>query len=205
MFGRSSSTVKDPGDVVDQQDNTMVDEPTVEQRENHAARVGAEQQADADRTGRIMTRPSLRRKNMAQPTPATEPYPTTRPDLVNEPEATEAELEPARWAHVSFVASVSVVLGTLAVAATLTGLLAPFGFVAGILAVLFGLLAMPAVRRRNVTGHGLVGFGILLGLAAIVLSMVAMSHQVSWLSSRTDEVATVHTWLTSHMHWLRRW
>jgi hypothetical protein len=97
------------------------------------------------------------------------------------------------------------IVGTLAIAATLTGLLAPLGFAAGILALLLGLIALVAVRRPNVTGHGLMVFGIVFGLIAIALSMLAMGGQLSWLSKNTDEIATVHTWLNDHFHWLRRW
>ncbi len=38
-----------------------------------------------------------------------------------------------------------------------------------------------------------------------MLSVLAMSHYVSWLSDRTDEIAVLHSWLNDHLHWLRRW
>jgi hypothetical protein len=43
------------------------------------------------------------------------------------------------------------------------------------------------------------------GVVAVGLSVLAMSHSVSWLSNRTDEIAVLHTWLNDHIHWLRRW
>ena len=50
------------------------------------------------------------------------------------------------------MATLSLIAGTLVVAATLTGPLAPLGFVAGVLAVLFGVFAVYAVaafRRQR--------------------------------------------------------
>jgi hypothetical protein len=115
-----------------------------------------------------------------------------------------AVAERQRWAHVSSAATFSLIVAVGAIAATLTGLLAPLGFAGGILAVLLGLAAFTGVRRSGVTGHSLVTLGIVLGLAAIVLSVLAMGHQISWLDSRTDEVARLHNWLNNHMHWMRR-
>jgi hypothetical protein len=103
------------------------------------------------------------------------------------------------------MATLSLIAGTLAVAATLTGLLAPLGFVAGVLAVLFGVFAIYAVRRPAVNGHGLIALGLLFGVVAVGLSVLAMNHSVSWLSNRTDEIAVLHNWLNDHIHWLRRW
>ncbi|HEY2793902.1 MAG TPA: hypothetical protein VGJ28_16170 [Micromonosporaceae bacterium] len=195
MFGRHATETPSGETLVEERpdqavaDDTLVDEKTAEAREDEAAREGAEEQAESDNTQRISTRPVV----------TTAPPPVvTEPDVVEEPVKTG-------WAHVSLTASLSLVIGTLAIAATLTGLLAPLGFAAGILAVLLGFAALVGVRRNNVTGHGLMVFGIVFGLIAVVLSMLAMGGQLSWLSNKTDEIATVHTWLNDHFHWLRRW
>jgi hypothetical protein len=203
MFGRHATETPSGETLVEERpdqavaDDTLVDEKTAEAREDEAAREGAEEQAESDNTQRISTRPVV----------TTAPPPVvTEPDVVEEPVAEPVE-EPVKtgWAHVSLTASLSLVIGTLAIAATLTGLLAPLGFAAGILAVLLGFAALVGVRRNNVTGHGLMVFGIVFGLIAVVLSMLAMGGQLSWLSNKTDEIATVHTWLNDHFHWLRRW
>jgi hypothetical protein len=201
MFGRHASEtpsgdtlVEDPTDpAVADTDNAVVDENTAEVREQEAAREGAEQQAEADNTQRIRTRPVV-----ATPPVVDEPATVDEPVTVEEPVKTG-------WAHVSLMATLSLVVGTAAIGATLTGLLAPLGFAAGILAILLGFIALVAVRRNNVTGHGLMVFGIAFGVVAVVLSMLAMGGQLSWLSSKTDEIATVHNWLNDHFHWLRRW
>jgi multisubunit Na+/H+ antiporter MnhB subunit len=110
-----------------------------------------------------------------------------------------------RRSRVSIAATLSLISGTLAVAATLTGLLAPLGFVAGVIGVLFGVFGLYAVRRPGINGHGLVALGLLFGLVAIAVSAFAITHSVSWISNRSDEIASVHNWLNNHFHWLRRW
>ena len=180
--GTRAETVPSRSDGTERWDpEPAVSERAAEQREANAAREAAAEQAANDRTETL---------------PAGEP--------VAEP-VTEPVTDSKRWAHVSGMATLSLIVGTLAVAATLTGLLAPLGFAAGVAAILIGIIALYAVRRPGVTGHTLVGLGVLFGLVAIVLSVLAMNDSVSWLSSKTDEIATVHNWLNDHMHWLRRW
>ena len=172
---RGGQMVEDRTDSLDPE--AAVTERAAERREANAASEAAAEQADGDGTDVV---------------PATEPV-------------SERVADTRRWAHVSGAATLSLIVGTLAVAATLTGLLAPLGFAAGVVAILIGIVALYAVRRPGVTGHTLVGLGVLFGLVAIVLSVLAMNDSVSWLSSKTDEIATVHNWLNDHMHWLRRW
>jgi hypothetical protein len=166
---------------------TALADPATERRDAAPARWGAADRADADRTETM---------------PATDPLATQADaDAVAEHEA----IAKRRWAHVSSAATLCLIVGTLSVAATLTGLLAPIGFAAGVLAVLLGIVALYAVRKPGVTGHALVGLGVLFGVVAIVLSVIAMTDSVSWLSSKTNEITNVHNWLNNHIHWLRRW
>jgi hypothetical protein len=229
MFGRHNSTISDPdGTVVDERGERIVSSPDGTRsdarvagsadRPDDTAPMPRANQVVEDRTGRLSTEPVVTERaaeereasaareaadeqaanDRTETLPAREPV--TEPEPVPEPVA-----DTKRWAHVSAMAMLSLIVGTLAVAATLTGLLAPLGFAGGVLAILIGIVALYAVRRPGVTGHTLVGLGVLFGLVAIVLSVLAMNDSVSWLSSKTDEVATVHTWLNDHMHWLRRW
>jgi hypothetical protein len=71
--------------------------------------------------------------------------------------------------------------------------------------VILGLISVASVGRPHVTGHGVVLTGLTFGVVAVVLSLLAINGQLSWLSSKTDEIAVVHNWLNEHMHWLRRW
>ena len=192
MFGRHSSS--DP-----QSSDSSFDE-----RGQRVMTRSGPDDAKATTTGvRRRFRPSRR----SEPTVAdpTSPYGSVDDTNVDGTIVGEEAVESVRRVHVSGAATLSLIVGTLAIAAALTGLLAPVGFVAGILAVLIGVLALYAVRRPRVAGHSLVGLGVLFGLVAIVLSVLAMSDAVSWLSKGSDEIASVHNWLNNHMHWLRRW
>jgi hypothetical protein len=203
MFGRNSPTSTPPDQPVEDErgaqtenfrgpvaesapgGHTYSSDQVAEQREADAERNGRDEQAAADGDTRLM------------------PGGTTEP--VEPTEVRETDRAAKRWVHVSAMATLSLIVGTLAVAATFTGLLAPLGFAGGVLAVLIGLLALAAVRRPAVTGHTLVMLGILFGVVAIALSLLAINDSLSWLSNKTDEVSTVHTWLNNHIHWLRRW
>lgn len=200
MFGRHTTTTTDPdGTVVEDRGERSVSSPDSPGADTVPGRLGGTDRTPHDDhvvEDRTETLPAT--GTAIDPATATATEPATEP--VPAPVA-----EAKRWAHVSGTATLSLIVGTLAVAATLTGLLAPVGFAAGVLAILIGIIALYFVRRPGVTGHTLIGLGVLFGLVAIVLSVLAMTDSVSWLSSKTDEIGTVHNWLNDHMHWLRRW
>jgi hypothetical protein len=187
MFGRHSTTSVDERPV----NGTEVDDRTG---------VITRDDTDGD-TERVAARPNSMDKRRVNE--VDEPRDETKPAI--DDKTTDEVETPAGWAHVSFTATLSVVAGTLAIVATLTGLLAPLGFAAGVVAVILGLISVASVGRPHVTGHSLVLTGLALGVVAIVLSLLAINGQLSWLSSKTDEIAVVHNWLNDHMHWLRRW
>jgi hypothetical protein len=189
MFGRHSATAVADRDTAADDRTEVVETP----------RVVDQTMTDSDVTQRRA--PVVDDERVVEPTPSEDERVVEK----REPVAVVPEAEPQRWAHVSFMAALSLVIGVLAVAATLTGLLAPVGFAAGVLAVLVGALATYSVSRPNVTGHGLVVFGVLFGAIAIILSLLAINGQLSWLSSDTNEITTVHNWLNDNLHWMRRW
>ena len=210
MYGRQSSSVTDPGGTApgEQEERIMMSPGIPRPRPLEKAEVTG----PVARTNQVGADGSAARWGVTEPTDArnSDPWPAgalaPANESVTEP-ATEREplAAPTRRTRVSAMATLSLIAGTLAVAATLTGLLAPLGFVAGVLAVLFGVFAIYAVRRPAVNGQTLVGLGLLFGVVAVALSVLAMSHSVSWLSNRTDEITVLHNWLNDHIHWLRRW
>jgi len=109
------------------------------------------------------------------------------------------------WAHVSGLATLCLMMGTAAAGATLTGLLAPLGFAAGAIAIVLGIAGMGSVRHSGVTGHSLIGLGVLLGAASMLLAYLAITNQLPWLHSDTNEVANLHNWLDAHISWLAQW
>ncbi len=197
MFGRHSGTGVEDRPVND----APVDDRT------GAIKNGVAVDEDRD-TERMQARPGLAAEGRAETVDDAGPgvveghRSVAGPTTVDEPvDGTSRQ----RWAHVSLTATLSLIAGTVAVAATLTGLLAPLGFAVGVIAVILALTSVSGVGRSHVTGHGIVMTGLLFGAFAIVLSLLAINGQLPWLSSDTNEITVVHNWLNDHMHWLRRW
>jgi hypothetical protein len=188
----SARAADDPADerVVDR--DAVRDEPRTTRR--MAPFLGRRSTADETTTRSSATGTAVRDR-------AGEPVTTdTRPDT-EEPTVVERP----RWAHVSAMATLSLILGVLALAATLTGLLAPEGVALGVVGGAVAAGGLVGASRRGVTGHSLALLGLVASLGAILLGVLAITGQVSWLDSKTDEVARVHDWLVARMPWLKRW
>ncbi len=102
----------------------------------------------------------------------------------------------------SGMATISLILGVLAVAAVATGVLAAAGVAVGALAVLFGIGGVSATSRRHVAGRSEALFAVVLGLAAVVFGIMALTDTLSWLSSDTNQVSRLRDWLYDQMPWL---
>jgi hypothetical protein len=107
--------------------------------------------------------------------------------------------------RVSARAALSLVLGVLALAATFTGLLAYAGVILGVAAVVVAVFGLVGARQRRLTGQSLALLGVLCGLGAATLGVLAVTDQLSWLSSRTDEVTRLHDWIDARLPLIRRW
>lgn len=119
---------------------------------------------------------------------------------------TEPAIRPShRWAHVSLMATLSLIVGTAAALAVLSGALAPLGVVAGGVAVLLSLLGFSMVRRNGVTGHSIAMLGLLLGGASIVVGLLAINGNLSWLAQDTNGVTRLNDWLAANIEWLTNW
>jgi hypothetical protein len=121
-------------------------------------------------------------------------------------EPATADLTPMRrWTHVSAWATIGMITGLLAVATSLTGLLAPEGIAVGVLSIMICLIGWGSVRRPHVTGHSLVLIGLLTATAAIVIGVLAVTGDFGWPASSTNEIDRLHTWLNDHWPWLQHW
>jgi ElaB/YqjD/DUF883 family membrane-anchored ribosome-binding protein len=158
----------------------------------------------AARDERTTTRrmpPFLSRRPTTDETTTDRVVTDTRP-ATDEPDTV---VERRRWAHVSAMATLSLILGVLAVAVTLTGLLAAEGVALGVIGAAVAAGGMIGASRRGVTGHSLAFLGLVASLAAVLLGVLAIGGQLSWLDHKTDEVARVHDWLLAQLPWLKRW
>jgi hypothetical protein len=114
-------------------------------------------------------------------------------------------VERPRWAHVSAMATLSLIIGVAARAAPFTGLLAAEGVALGVVGGAVAAGGLVGASRRGITGHSLAFLGLVASLGAILLGVLAISGQLSWLDSKTDEVARMHNWLVAQLPWIKRW
>ncbi|WP_238014023.1 hypothetical protein KZZ52_10225 [Dactylosporangium sp. AC04546] len=162
---------------------------TDETRERPTKRIPAVGVLDSD-TDRLATRRSIDREAPAAPvSPAPEPVPNLRPT-------------PAR---ASLLATFGLMLGLVAVAVSLTGLLAPWALPIGALGLMFSFAGIVAGARPGVAGRGLGTLGVLAAGTAIVFGIIAMTGQVSWLDSNVDQVARLNDWLDAKLPWMKDW
>lgn len=123
---------------------------------------------------------------------------------VTEPVTEPVPVRPAP-ARVSLLATLGLIFGVAGVAAALTGLLAPWAIVAGALGLLFSFGGIIAGVRPNVAGRGLGTLGVLISGTAVVFGILALTGQVSWLDSHTDQVARLKDWLDARLPWMKDW
>ena len=121
-------------------------------------------------------------------------------------EPVTADLTPTRrWTHVSAWATIGLITGIVAVAASLTGLLAAEGIAVGVVSIMICLIGWRSVRRPHVTGHSLVLIGLLAAMAAIVIGVLAVTGDFAWPNHHTNEVDRLHIWLNARWPWLEHW
>ena len=108
---------------------------------------------------------------------------------------------PQMPSRVSVWAAGGALIAVVAICATVTGLLAPVGAAIGVVATVASLIGL-RTTNRYLAGHGLAIVGVLLGLAAIVISAFAVTRHYAWPNSTVDEVARWHSWLVARWPWL---
>lgn len=115
--------------------------------------------------------------------------------------AAAAERSHAR-PRTSVLASLGLVVAVVAVLAVASGVLAGLGVAIGALALVLGLAGLAATghRYRYLAGRGEATVTVLLSLGAIVVGILAVTGQLSWLDTGTDQVARLRdelpSWLT---------
>jgi len=108
-------------------------------------------------------------------------------------------------ARVSLLATVGLLLGITAAAATFTGRLAWVGVAAGAVAIVLSLAGVVAGARPHVAGRGLGTLGVLFGVVAIAFGVLAMTHTVSWLDSNVDTVGHIRHWFDTRLPFTKSW
>lgn len=115
------------------------------------------------------------------------------PGLAPEP-VTEPEVRGPR-PRASLMATLALISGVASALFVLTGVLAGYGIVLGALAVLFAVGGFSATSRRHVAGKSDAMIGLLLGIGAIVFGILVLTDSLSWLTTASDKVGDLRTWL----------
>ena len=184
---------------VDQRDDRIAAERTAGGDTTTIERTATDR-SKTDMVGRAQVDEGLAaRKRLEERTAAaTKASTTTMPVVDSADTVTVAGPRP----RASIMATLSLMLGVVAAVAVLTGLLAGPGVAAGLLAAILGLAGVAATSRRHVAGKSDAFLGIALGLASIVLGVLALTGNLSWLNGDTNMVSQLHSWFAAQIPWL---
>ena len=104
----------------------------------------------------------------------------------------------------SGLATLSVIVGLLAMIAVATGDLVSPGIGLGVIAALLAFGGVAATSSRHVAGKADALLGMLFALAAIVFGAMSLTGAVSWLSPHTSLLTDLHQWLQANASWMLR-
>ncbi|WP_446216710.1 thrombospondin [Micromonospora sp. IBHARD004] len=97
----------------------------------------------------------------------------------------------------SLLATLGLIVSVVGALFVLTGALAGYGVGLGAVGAVLAMLGLIATRRRHVAGKTDALIGILVGLAAVVLGVVALTGQFDWPTTDGDWVGRFREWLDS--------
>jgi hypothetical protein len=153
------------------------------------ARDNIDERSDTDRSG-TPTDPGTTTENRGGATAVGRPT-----DAPTRGRDTTPEAPAGPRPRASVLATAGLVLGVIAAGFVLTGILAGYGIVLGALALLISIGGFMATKRRHVAGKSDAMFGLILGLAAIVVGILVLTGALSWLGTNTDAVGQLREWL----------
>ncbi|AVT34452.1 thrombospondin [Plantactinospora sp. BC1] len=119
------------------------------------------------------------------------------PDADRTPESEPVVVDRGPRPRASMLATLSLVFGVAAAAFVLSGALAGYGIVLGTIALLLGVSGVSATARRHVAGKTDALIGIVLGVGAVVVAVLAMTGQFDWPTTDGDTVVRFREWLDS--------
>ncbi|GAA4576102.1 hypothetical protein GCM10023176_46800 [Micromonospora coerulea] len=97
----------------------------------------------------------------------------------------------------SLLATLGLIVSVAGALFVLTGTLAGYGVGLGAVGAVLAVLGLIATRRRHVAGKLDALIGITVGVAAVVLGIVALTGQFDWPTTDGDWVGRFREWLDS--------
>ncbi|WP_433283233.1 thrombospondin [Micromonospora sp. CA-244673] len=122
-----------------------------------------------------------------------------RPDRPVDRDPATERVEPVRTKRprASLLATLGLIVSVVGALFVLSGTLAGYGIGLGAVGAVLAVLGLVATRRRHVAGKTDALIGIVVGLAAVVLGVVAMTGQFDWPTTDGDWVGRFREWLDS--------
>ena len=118
--------------------------------------------------------------------------PAVTPEVEREPEVV---VDRGPRPRASMLATLSLILGVVGVLFVLTGTLAGYGIGVGAVGALLAVGGLAATRRRHVAGKSDSLLGLVLGLGAVVLGVLALTGRFDWPNTDGDSVQRFREWL----------
>ncbi|MEV4493791.1 thrombospondin [Micromonospora coxensis] len=145
------------------------------------------------------TRPGRSVDDEARRTPLADPASERTVDLDRDgvPDREETRVVAGPKPRASLLATLGLIVSVAGALFVLTGTLAGYGIALGALGAVLAVLGLMATRRRHVAGKTDALIGMLVGLAAVVLGVVAMTGQFDWPTTDGDWVPRFREWLDS--------
>lgn len=122
-----------------------------------------------------------------------------KPDVDRGPQvdpSTERVVPAGPRPRASMLATLGLIFGVAAALFVLTGTLAGYGIGLGVLALLFSIGGVSATGRRHVAGKTDALIGLMLGLGALLIGVLAVSGEFGWPTMDGDTVLRFRSGLT---------
>ncbi|MET8836326.1 thrombospondin [Micromonospora sp. NPDC004540] len=122
-----------------------------------------------------------------------------RPDRPVDRDPAVERVEPftTKRPRASLLATLGLIVSVVGALFVLSGTLAGYGIGLGAVGGVLAVLGLIATRRRHVAGKTDALIGVVVGLAAVVLGIVAMTGQFDWPTTDGDWVGRFREWLDS--------
>ncbi|MFY1588790.1 thrombospondin [Micromonospora sp. WMMD734] len=145
----------------------------------------------------VPDRPVDRDRTPVAPTPPADTRPADRDRVTTDGARPEPPVVAGPKPRTSLLATLGLIVSVVGAAFVLTGTLAGYGIALGALGAVFAVLGLVATRRRHVAGTTDALLGVLVGLTAVVLGVLAFTGQFDWPTTDGDWVARFREWLDS--------
>ncbi|MFG2058341.1 thrombospondin [Micromonospora sp. NPDC048930] len=160
-----------------------------------AARAGTGRPLDADtrRAGTAVAADPSEERTVDLDGDGRPDRPVERPDL----DSRTAPVAVGPKPRASLLATLGLIVSVVGALFVLSGTLAGYGIGLGAVGAVLAVLGLIATRRRHVAGKTDALIGIAVGIAAVVLGIVAMTGQFDWPTTDGEWTGRFREWLDS--------